>query len=243
MMHTWFEGKIRYEKVAENGMNKKVTEPYIVDALSFTEAEARLIEEVTPYITGQFTVTDIKRANYSEIFPSDEEAADKWYKCKLYFITIDDKSGAEKKTATNILVQAADLRDAVKKLDNGMKGTIADYVIASIAETAIMDVYPYHAEAEAQPDSEEYDYEKLSAAARVCHNLGIKEKNGKKYIGTDLINALNCHYGYGSGLKLIQQLINKGVLNRDGDYISVVDKPLEDFDWYIKKEESNGTME
>ena len=72
MMHTWFEGKIRYEKVAENGMNKKVTEPYLVDALSFTEAEARLIEEVTPFITGEFTVTDIKRANYSEIFPTDE---------------------------------------------------------------------------------------------------------------------------------------------------------------------------
>lgn len=125
MMHTWFEGKIRYEKVAENGMNKKVTEPYLVDALSFTEAEARLIEEVTPFITGEFTVIDIKRANYSEIFPSDEEAADKWYKCKLYFITIDEKSGAEKKTATNILVQAADLRDAVKKLDEGMKGTMA----------------------------------------------------------------------------------------------------------------------
>ena len=243
MMHTWFEGKIRYEKVAENGMNKKVTEPYLVDALSFTEAEARLIEEVTPFISGEFTVTDIKRANYSEIFPSDEEAADKWYKCKLYFVTIDDKSGAEKKTATNILVQAADLRDAVKKLDNGMKGTLADYVIASIAETAIMDVYPYQAEAEAKPEFEEYDYEKLSAAARVCHNLGIKEKDGKKYIGTDPINALNCHYGYGSGLKLIQQLINKGVLNRDGDYISVVDKPLEAFDWYIKKEGSNGTME
>ena len=152
MMHTWFEGKIRYEKVAENGMNKKVTEPYLVDALSFTEAEARLIEEVTPFITGEFTVTDIKRANYSEIFPSDEEAADKWYKCKLYFITIDEKSGAEKKTATNILVQAADLRDAVKKLDEGMKGTMADYVIVSVAETAIMDVYPYEAEPDVKPE-------------------------------------------------------------------------------------------
>ena len=243
MMHTWFEGKIRYEKVAENGMNKKVTEPYLVDALSFTEAEARLIEEVTPFISGEFTVTDIKRANYSEIFPSDEEDADKWYKCKLYFITIDEKSGAEKKTATNILVQAADLRDAVKKLDEVMKGTLADYVIASVAETAIMDVYPYQAEAEVQPEFEEYDYEKLSAAARVCHNLGITEKNGRKCIGTAPIDVLNVHYGYGSGLKLIRQLINKGVLKREKDYISVVDKPLEAFDWYIKKEESNGTME
>lgn len=242
MMHTWFEGKIRYEKVAENGMNKKVTEPYLVDALSFTEAEARLIEEVTPFITGEFTVTDIKRANYSEIFPSDEEAADKWYKCKLYFITIDEKSGAEKKTATNILVQAADLRDAVKKLDEGMKGTMADYVIASVAETAIMDVYPYQAEAEVQPEFEEYDYEKLSAAARVCRNLSLPDE-GKRYIGTGPIDTLNCYYGYGSGLKLIQQLINKGVLKRDGDYISIIDKPLEEFDWYIKKKEDDGEVE
>mgnify|MGYP000628684382 FL=1 len=146
MMHTWFECKIRYEKVMENGMNKKVTEPYLVDALSFTEAEARIIEEMTPFISGEFTISDIKRANYSELFPSDEESADRWFKCKLIFITLDDKSGAEKKTSTQVLVQAADLRDAVKKLDEGMKGTMADYQIASVAETAIMDVYPYSAE-------------------------------------------------------------------------------------------------
>lgn len=146
MMHTWFECKIRYERVMENGMNKKVTEPYLVDALSFTEAEARIIEEMAPFISGEFTISDIKRANYSELFPSDEESADRWFKCKLIFITLDDKSGAEKKTSTQVLVQAADLRDAVKKLDEGMKGTMADYQIASVAETAIMDVYPYSAE-------------------------------------------------------------------------------------------------
>jgi len=145
-MHTWFECKIRYEKVMENGMQKKVMEPYLVDALSFTEAEARIIEEMTPFISGEFTVSDIKRANYSELFPSEEEAADRWFKCKLVFITLDEKSGAEKKTSTQVLVQAADLRDAVKKLDEGMKGTMADYQIASVAETAIMDVYPYSAE-------------------------------------------------------------------------------------------------
>jgi len=145
-MHNWFECKIRYVKVMENGMQKKVTEPYLVDALSFTEAEARIIEEMTPFISGEFTVSDIKRANYSELFPSDEESADRWFKCKLIFITLDEKSGAEKKTSTQVLVQAADLRDAVKKLDEGMKGTMADYQINSITETAIMDVFPYTTE-------------------------------------------------------------------------------------------------
>lgn len=144
-MHTWFECKIRYEKTLENGMVKKVVEPYLVDALSFTEAEARILEEITPFISGEFTVADIKRANYSELFPSEEEAADRWFKCKIVFITLDEKSGAEKKHAVQVLVQAADLRDAVKKLDEGMKGTMADYQIASVAETLIMDVYPYTA--------------------------------------------------------------------------------------------------
>lgn len=145
MMHTWFEVKIRYEKVAENGMQKKVTEPYLFGALSFTESEGKCIEEMTPFISGEFTVSDIKRANYSEIFFSEEESADRWFKCKLVFITLDEKSGAEKKTSTHVLVQASNLRDAVKKLDEGMKGTMADYQIASVSETPIMDVYPYEA--------------------------------------------------------------------------------------------------
>ena len=152
MMHTWCEVKIRYEKIADNGMQKKVAEPYLFDALSFTESEGKCIQEMTPFISGEFTVSDIKRANYSEIFFSDEEAADRWFKCKLIFITLDEKSGAEKKTSTQILVQAADLRDAVKKLDERMKGTMADYQIGSVSETPIMDVYPY--EADKKPTTE-----------------------------------------------------------------------------------------
>ena len=97
MMHTWFECKIRYEKVMENGMEKKVTETYLVDALSFTEAEARIIEEMTPFISGEFTITDIKRANYSELYPSDKESADRWFKCKVLFITLDEKPESKRK--------------------------------------------------------------------------------------------------------------------------------------------------
>lgn len=150
-MHTWFECKVRYEKVMENGMTKKVTEPYLMDALSFTEAEKRIIEEITPYISGEFTISDIKRANYSELFFSDDESADRWFRCKLIFITLDEKSGVEKKTSTQVLVQAADLRDAVKKLDEGMKGTMADYQIGAVSETPIMDVFPY-GEADDKPE-------------------------------------------------------------------------------------------
>ena len=151
-MHNWFLCKIKYEKTMENGQNKKVTEPYLVDALSHTEAEARIIEEMTPYISGEFTVAGIVPAKYSELFFADEEAADRWFKCKLAFLTLDEKSGAEKRTMTNVLVQAADLRDAVKKLDEGMKGSMADYLILSVAETPIMDVYPYEADPDVKPE-------------------------------------------------------------------------------------------
>lgn len=142
-MHNWFECRIRYEKMMENGMQKKVTEPYLVDALSFSEAEARIIEEMSYFISGEFTVSDIKRANYSEIFFSEDENADRYYAVKVAFITLDERSGAEKKTKTNMLVQAADIHDAREKFIEGMKGTMADYQIISITETAVMDVYPY----------------------------------------------------------------------------------------------------
>lgn len=143
MMNEWFECKIKYEKTMDNGQVKKVTEPYLVDAINFTEAEKRIIEEMTPFMTGEFQVADIKRARYAELFETPGDEADRWFKCKLTFVTLDEKSGAEKKTSQNILVQAGDLRGAIKRLDEGMKGSMMDYVISSVAETPIMDVYHY----------------------------------------------------------------------------------------------------
>lgn len=143
MMNKWFECKVKYEKTMENGLVKKVSEPYLVDAISFTEAEKRFIEEIRPFMTGEFEVSDIKRVNYSEVFFNDAESADRWFKCKLSFITLDEKSGAEKRTNSYALVQAADLREAIKHLNEQMKGTIMDYQIAAVNETMIMDVYPY----------------------------------------------------------------------------------------------------
>ena len=142
-MNEWFECKIKYDKTMENGLMKKVTEPYLVDALNFTEAERRIIEEMTPFMTGEFQVADIKRAQYAEFFETAEESADRWFKAKLVFVTLDEKTGKERKTSQNVLIQAADLRGAITRLDEGMKGSMMDYVIASVAETQIMDVYHY----------------------------------------------------------------------------------------------------
>ncbi|MGM9695202.1 MAG: DUF4494 domain-containing protein [Alloprevotella sp.] len=143
MNNLWFECKVKYEKTLENGAVKKVNEPYLVDALNFTEAERRIIEEITPYMTGIFEVSDIKRARYAEIIECSEEKADRFFRAKLVFIVLDEKSGKEKKTTQNILVQAADLPDALQKLEASMKGTAMDYTIASLAETMIMDIFHY----------------------------------------------------------------------------------------------------
>lgn len=142
-MNEWFECKIRYEKTMENGLVKKVNEPYLVDALSFTEAEKRILEEIAPFMTGEYQVADIKRANYAELFETVSDSADKWFRIKLVFITLDEKSGKERKTSQNVLVQAADLRGSIDRLDEGMKGSMMDYTIASVTETAIVDVFRY----------------------------------------------------------------------------------------------------
>jgi hypothetical protein len=140
-MNNWFECKVSYDKQLENGLIKKTTEPYLVDALSFTEAEARIIEEIKPYISGEFSIADIKRAKLSEIFFN--ENGDRFYKAKIQYITLDEKSGTEKKTATNMLAQASNFEEALEVVLKGMAGTLADYNIASISETTLMDVFPY----------------------------------------------------------------------------------------------------
>lgn len=147
-MATWFLAKVKYEKVTENGAQKKVTEQYMVDALSFTEAEARIIEEMTPYIKGEFKITGLSLMNVSEFFASDNEEYDKWYKIKAAFITIDEKSGVEKKGSWYAIVAGNSTASAEKHFRERMTGTLADYTVESVVETPIIDVFPYVLEKE-----------------------------------------------------------------------------------------------
>ena len=139
----WFETKIRYEKTMDDGLQKKVTEQYTVDALSFTEAESSITEEMSSYISGEYEVSDIKKAAYKEVFFSENDSDDRWYKAKLQFITIDEKTQKEKRSNVYYLVQAATLPIAVSHIEEVMGTTAIDYVIASVAETLIMDVFEH----------------------------------------------------------------------------------------------------
>ena len=145
-MAQWIEVRARYDKMMENGSVKKVTEPYLADALSCTEAEARVTEELTPFISGDFRISSVVTTKISEIFW--DASGDRFYKVKVNFITLDKKTAAEKRTATYILVQASSFKEAYDNFIDGMKGTMVDYEIEAINETKIVDVYRYQAPAE-----------------------------------------------------------------------------------------------
>lgn len=137
---TWFETKARVERTGDDGMLKKINEQYTVQAPNWTCAEADITGELAPF--GEFEITDIKKAAYSEVYFSDNASDDKWYKCKVQFITINEKTEKEKRSNTVYLVQAATLEGARKAID-GELCSLMDYTIVGVVETKIMDVFTH----------------------------------------------------------------------------------------------------
>ena len=144
-MNNYFEVGVRYDKTLENGQLKKVTEQYLVEALTFTEAEARTTKEMQSYISGEFRVVTEKMTNISEIILSSDKDADKFYKCKHNLITLDEQTGKEKKMTQYIIIQAASIDDARNKYEDFAKDIICDVVLKEISETKLMDYFPYNA--------------------------------------------------------------------------------------------------
>ncbi len=141
-MHTWFECKVKYLKIDEtSGREKKVNEPYLVDAVSFTEAENRIHQELEQMIRGDFQVTNISKANYSDIFPI--ENADRWFKCKVSYVALDEGAGKEKKVSNQMLVMGNDLKEAYDNLMTSLEGMTIDFEVLGINASPIMDVFPY----------------------------------------------------------------------------------------------------
>ena len=141
MTNNWFECKVKYVKIDENGKEKKVTEPYLVDAVSFTEAEARIHTELEKMIHSDFIVTNISKSNISELFPN--ENGDRWFKAKTCFVTVDEESGKEKKSNNYMLVEANNVKDAYEYLTEGLSDMIVPFEIPSVTESPIMDVFPF----------------------------------------------------------------------------------------------------
>lgn len=139
-MSQWFETKVKYDKtMLDTGANKSVTEPYLVDALSFTEAEARITKEMEPFVSGELTVTAVRKVRFEDVLY--HEGGDRWYKVKINMITIDEKTGAEKRSASFSLVQASEFKLALDYFLEAMKSVLFDFEIVNITEMAYIDVF------------------------------------------------------------------------------------------------------
>jgi hypothetical protein len=150
-MNTWFECTAKYSKMDENGREKSVSETYLLDAVSFTEAETRIYKELVSMVSGEFSVTRISRTKLAEVIPS--EAGDRWYKAKVTFITFDEESGKEKRVSQFVLVFSDTVRNAYDQVIEAMKGMMADFEIGGITESPIVDVFPYVPEVQKIPDN------------------------------------------------------------------------------------------
>lgn len=143
-MNTWFECTAKYIKMDETGHEKKASETYLLDAISFTEAESRIYKELQTMVSGEFTVAKIAKTRISEIIPSDN--GDRWYKAKVAFITVDEENGKEKRVAQFVLVFSGSIKEAYDQIIEAMQGMMADFEISGINESTILDVFPYSAE-------------------------------------------------------------------------------------------------
>jgi hypothetical protein len=172
-MNIWFECNAKYVKIDENGREKKVRESYLLDAMSFTEAESKIYKELETMVSGEFDVTKIAKTNIAEIIPSED--GERWFKAKVAFISVDEESGKEKRTSQYILVLAKTVKDTFDKVVENMKGMMVDFEISAISESNIMDVFPYSAE-EDIPDNlkpvEEYNEEKSDEVIEEVNNSG-----------------------------------------------------------------------
>ena len=159
----WYETKVKYQKMMEDGSEKVVSERYVVDALSFTEAESAIIEEMSAYVSGELKVSNLGKASYNEIFFSDVDDDDKWYKAKLQFITIDEKTEKEKRSNVTYLVQAKSLARALRYIDEVMGKTMIDYDVVGLNETKIFDVFEHHTPSEKNEEDDEQKEEQKEA--------------------------------------------------------------------------------
>lgn len=148
-MKIWFQCKIKYQREEENGKIKKISEPYLVDAVSYTEAEARIYQELGSVIPGEFEVTAITKSRFVDIFHYDDN--DVWYKCKVTYMVTDENSGKEKKITNMMLVTAAHVKEAYERIQESLSTMLVPFEVPEIAQSPIVEIFPYISEEDREP--------------------------------------------------------------------------------------------
>ncbi|UKN02581.1 DUF4494 domain-containing protein [Paracrocinitomix mangrovi] len=182
-MNTWYTIKVKFTKEFTDGTLKRVTEPYLVNSMSFTEAEARIYKEVGEYIRGEFLVTSIAKTDFQDIFQYDD--SDVWYKAKVSYVTEDADSGKEKKINHNYLVNAVNIKEAYERIEESLKGLMATIEITNITKTPLMEIYPYDPEFAAENyemSNEEEEEEIVSPNINVAYAAGDDEDEEEEEI-------------------------------------------------------------
>ncbi|GLB49373.1 DUF4494 domain-containing protein [Neptunitalea lumnitzerae] len=183
MSATWYECKVKYRKIDENSGARKVkTEPFLVDAISYTEAEKRITEEMSVYLSEgeEILITNIKVANYAEIHPF--EMSDRWFKAKVALIAYDEESGKERKTNQYLLIQANDIKEAYDNTTHVMKDTMGEYSIPAISESPIMDVFPYFS-------GDEADTDRVEEFMRIKNSVPFNNEENEELANEDALIA------------------------------------------------------
>ena len=141
-MNTWFTVKVKYTKQLENGEFKRVSEPYLLAAMTFTDAEARIYEELGALIRGEFTVTNIARTDFHDIFHYEDSFT--WYKVKVAYESMDADSEKKKKISQNFLVSASSVKEAYERIHDSLSTMLVDFVVPSITLSPIVDIFPFN---------------------------------------------------------------------------------------------------
>ncbi|MEG0796531.1 MAG: DUF4494 domain-containing protein [Odoribacter sp.] len=150
MTANWFEAKVKYLKVNEDGREKKVNEAYLLDAMSYTEAESRITHEMESVIKGDYYISSLKKSNITELVISEDENDDRWYKAKVAIIDADEVSGKEKSSFQYYLIAASNIDRALENLEKSLSTFVVPFEIVNIADTQFMDVFPYFSDEEEQ---------------------------------------------------------------------------------------------
>jgi hypothetical protein len=140
-MNNWFTVKVKYTKQLDNGALKRVSEPYLLAAMTFTDAEARIYEELGQIIRGEFNVVGITRTEIHDIFAFDD--VDLWYKVKIKYESADADSEKAKKVTQNFLVSANSVKEAYERIKESLSTLLVDFEIPSIMVSPIVEIFPY----------------------------------------------------------------------------------------------------
>lgn len=175
-MKIWFICKVKYAKEDDKGILKNVSENYLVDAVSFTEAEARIYDELGSIIRGDFQVTNISKSNIVDVFHYDD--IDIWHKCKITYVVADEDSGKEKKVTQIMLVSAHDVKEAYDRIRESLNNMLVSFRVPEVIESNIVEIFPYVSEEDKEPEIPD-NYRKLEPdeAAELKNEATEEEEN------------------------------------------------------------------